>query len=174
MNTNIEKNSLSSIKQVTKANLKTQYLISKNIPLLWIVAINDIETRNFIIKWLSDIWIWAIVVWTDEDFSLENIASTPKLNSNVIAWFDFFIYDNEHESVDVVKFMSVGVVPIMPENNTFSWILKAFNPMKFEWNWFFYKKESPYCVFEKVISYCENIKFPEDKRVLLKNVTNTF
>ncbi|MCK9272723.1 hypothetical protein M0P65_04210 [Candidatus Gracilibacteria bacterium] len=174
MNTNIEKNSLSSIKQVTKANLKTQYLISKNIPLLGIVAINDIETRNFIIKGLSDIGIGAIVVGTDEDFSLENIASTPKLNSNVIAGFDFFIYDNEHESVDVVKFMSVGVVPIMPENNTFSGILKAFNPMKFEGNGFFYKKESPYCVFEKVISYCENIKFPEDKRVLLKNVTNTF
>lgn len=174
MNMTEEKTSLASIKQTAKANLKSQYSISKNINFIWIIAVTDIEKRDFLIKWLSDIWLSAIVLGTEEVFLDENIFSSGKINLNNLAWFDFFVYDNEYDWVDVVKYMSAWIVPIMPEKNTFSWILKDFNPMRFEWNGFFYKKDSPYCIFEKVVSYIENIKFPEDRRVLLKNVLWTF
>lgn len=163
-----------ALKQTAKNNLKTQYSMAKWISSLGIIAINDDTTREFVIRWLSDVWIWAVVLWSEKDYSLANIVWVGKLNSNSLIGFDFFVYDNEFEWVDVVKFMSAWIVPIMPDKNTFSGILKDFNPMKFEWNWFFWKSKSPFCIFEKVISYMENIKFPEDKRVLLKNVTKTF
>lgn len=166
--------SQSVLKQTAKNNLKSQYSINKSVTNIWVVAIENKEVRDFIIEWISDIWIGAVVLWTDEIFELNNITWTQKINHNNLIWFDFFIYDNEHEWVDVVKYMSAWIVPIMPEKNTYSWILKDFNPMKFEWNWFFWKKNSTYCIFEKLITYLENIKFPEDKRTLIKNVTWTF
>lgn len=172
----MENNSASQtvIKQTAKNNLKSQYSIAKWVQLIWIVAIEQKDFRDFITRWLSDIWVWALVLGSEEDFWLNNISSVSKINPNNLVWFDFFVYDNNHDGVDVIKYMSAWIVPIMPENNTYSWILKDFNPMKFEWNGFFWKKESPYCIFEKIISYLENIKFPEDKRTLIKNVTNTF
>jgi hypothetical protein len=70
--------------------------------------------------------------------------------------------------------MKAGVVPIMPNKNVFSGMLREFNPMRFEGNGFFWDGESPYNIFHKIISYAENIKFPEDRRILLKNITETF
>jgi len=166
--------SQSVLKQTAKNNLKSQYSISKSVSNIWIVAIENKAIRDFIVEWISDIWIGAVVLWTDEVYEFNNITSSQKINHNNLIWFDFFIYDNEHEWVDVVKYMSAWIVPIMPEKNTYSWILKDFNPMKFEWNWFFWKKNSTYSIFEKLITYLENIKFPEDKRTLIKNVTSTF
>ncbi len=166
--------SLMSLKQTAKANIKTQFSISKSISHVWIIAISDKKKRDFIVEWLSEIWMWAVVLWDDKDYNFPNISSTKKINPNSLVGFDFFVYDNDFEWVDVVKYMWAWIVPIMPEENTFSWILKDFDLMKFEWNWFFYKKDNKYCIFEKVITYLENIKFPEDKRVLLKNVTSAF
>ncbi|MDD2487277.1 MAG: hypothetical protein PHS92_02825 [Candidatus Gracilibacteria bacterium] len=174
MNIALEQSSMTSIKQTAKANLKSQYSIPKNISFIGIIAITDIEKRDFLVRGLSEIGLSAIVLGSDEIFGAENIFSALKINMNSLAGFDFFIYDNEHDGVDVVKFMSAGIVPIMPEKNTFSGILKDFNPMRFEGNGFFYKRDSSFCIFEKVIAYIENIKFPEDKRVLMKNVISAF
>lgn len=156
-----------------KTNLKSKYNIEKSVQHLWIIAISNPDLRNFIVNWLSDIWVWALVLGSD-DYKFENISSVEKIDSNSYIWFDFFVYDNDFDWIDVIKFMSAWIVPIMPFENTFTWILKDFNPMKFEWNWFFWKKDSNFCVFEKIISFFENIKFPEDRRVLIKNVTTTF
>jgi hypothetical protein len=65
-------------------------------------------------------------------------------------------------------------VPILPKENHLSVSLHEFDPMHFEGNSFLFVKMNPYAIFEKIISYLENIKFPEDKRILLKNVSNTF
>jgi len=46
--------------------------------------------------------------------------------------FDFFVSDETLDEVDVMKYMKNGVVPIMPEQNTFTGIVKPFNPMMFE------------------------------------------
>ncbi|MDD2565337.1 MAG: hypothetical protein PHZ26_00730 [Candidatus Gracilibacteria bacterium] len=166
--------SQSVIKQTAKNNIKSQFGILKSVCNLGIVAIEDQAIRDFIIKGISEIGAGAIVVGTDENYDIANITSVPKLNHNNLVGFDFFIYDNNHTGVDVVKYMTAGIVPIMPEKNTYSGILKDFNPMKFEGNGFFWKSNSMYCIFEKLISYLENIKFPEDKRILIKNVSSTF
>lgn len=166
--------SQNQIKQTAKTNLKVQYWFTKAIQNIGIIAIEDEVTREFLVNWLSEIWLWAVVIWTDFNYDKMNVISLNKINSNNLVWFDFFIYDNNHNWVDVVKYMQSWIVPIMPDNNTYSWILNWFDPMKFEWNWFFWKKNSQFCIFEKVVSYLENIKFPEDRRILIKNVMKTF
>lgn len=105
---------------------------------------------------------------------LPNIVPVGKLPQNSLVGFDFFVFDNEYEGIDVIECMKMGIVPIMPERNVFSGMLREFNPMKFEGNGFFWNSDSPYCMFQKVVAYTENAKFPEDRRVLLKNITATF
>jgi len=148
--------------------------VAKTVNQIGIVAIKDDAKRDFIVHGLSAIGLAAIVLNTQEDIILENITFQTKISANEFPAFDFFIYDNEHDGIDVGRCMKNGVVPIMPEKNVFSGMLKDFNPMKFEGNGFFWKKDDVFCMFEKVICYLENIKFPEDKRVLLKNVGETF
>jgi hypothetical protein len=46
--------------------------------------------------------------------------------------------------------------------------------MKFEGNSFLFSNDHPFAVFAKTVSYLENVKFPEDRRILLKNVLATF
>lgn len=165
---------LSELKRTAKQNFKSLSGIAKTVTHIGIVAIQDESKRNFITQGLSDIGLGALVLGPASPVALENISFADKLNTNELPAFDFFVYDNEHVGIDVGKCMKAGIVPIMPEQNVFSGILKEFNPMKFEGNGFFWKKDNGYCMFEKIVSYLENIKFPEDKRVLLKNVGETF
>lgn len=166
---------LHSIKQTAKNNLKNQYNIPKSVALFGVVAISDAEKRRFVIEGLSAIGMSAVVL-AEQDASdtIENIVYEPKVHTNDLHAFDFFIFDNEHPGVDVVSFMKAGIVPIMPEKNVFSGMLRDFNPMKFEGNGFFFSSDNPYCIFQKLVAYTENIKFPEDRRVLLKNVAGAF
>jgi len=168
------KANLTEVKRTTKQNFKSLSGIAKGVNYIGIVAISDEAKRDFIATGLSAIGLGAIILGAAPTETPENITYTEKLNSNELPAFDFFIYDNEHTGLDVGKCMRAGIVPIMPEENVFSGILKEFNPMKFEGNGFFWKKDNAYCMFEKVVSYLENIKFPEDRRVLMKNVIETF
>jgi len=172
MDTN--KVNLGELKRTAKQNFKSLSGIAKPVNHIGVVAISDDVKRDFVVQGISAIGLGALVLATAPETPVENITYTDKLNTNDLPAFDFFVYDNEHTGLDVGKCMKAGIVPIMPEQNVFSGILKEFNPMKFEGNGFFWKKDNPYCMFEKVISYLENIKFPEDKRVLLKNVGETF
>ena len=173
MDATTSKISIAQIKQTAKANLRVLHAFPKSINHIGIVAIKDPVKRRFVLEGIAAIGMAAVVL-SPEEKTIENIVSADKVNQNDLVGFDFFVYDNEHDNVDVVKYMQAGVVPIMPEKNVFSGMLKDFNPMKFEGNGFFYKSENPYCVFEKIVAYTENIKFPEDRRVLLKNVIGTF
>jgi hypothetical protein len=168
------KTNLGELKRTTKHNIKTINGITKTVSHIGVVAVKDDAKRDFLVQGLSAIGLGAVVLAEAPTESIENISFAAKLNPNELPAFDFFIYDNDHSGIDVGKCMKAGIVPIMPEQNVFSGILKEFNPMKFEGNGFFWKKDNAYCMFEKVISYLENIKFPEDRRVLLKNVTETF
>ena len=168
-----EKTSLREIKQMAKKNIQSIYSFPKTIGSLGIIAIKDPEKRRFILEGIAAIGLGALVIG-GEDRDIENIIIVEKVSQNELGGFDFFIYDNEHEGVDVIQYMKAGITPIMPEKNVFSGMLREFNPMKFEGNGFFWNSENPYCMFQKVVAYMENIKFPEDRRVLLKNITTTF
>lgn len=173
METNKEKISLREIKQMAKKNLQSIYSFPKTVSSLGIVAIKDPEKRRFVLEGIAAIGLGALVIGGD-DPHVPNIIMVEKVSQNDIVGFDFFVFDNEHEGVDVIQYMKAGIAPIMPEKNVFSGMLREFNPMKFEGNGFFWNSDNPYCMFQKIIAYTENIKFPEDRRVLLKNITMTF
>jgi len=173
MNSSNQTPSLREIKQTAKKNLQLQYALPKSVGSIGLIGIKDPTKRKFILEGISAIGMGSVVLCTSQE-DLENIVCVEKINQNELVGFDFFVFDNEHEGIDVVKCMKAGIVPIMPDKNVFAGMLREFNPMKFEGNGFFWSGESPYCIFQKIVSYTENIKFPEDRRVLLKNIVETF
>ena len=138
-----------------------------------IVSIQDEKIRHKIIEGLWSIGVGAIVLSTDDSIELPNIAYTKKIRSDCVAGLDFFIYDGNTKDIVVLAYIKHGIVPIMPEKNNFSTLLTAFNPLKFCGNAFMYKKENTYTIFSKVVAFLENNRFPEDRKILLKNVCNT-
>ncbi|MDP2103925.1 MAG: hypothetical protein Q8K26_03325 [Candidatus Gracilibacteria bacterium] len=173
MHSSSQTTSLREIKQTAKKNLQTQYTLPKSVGSIGLIGIKDPIKRKFVLEGISAIGMGSVVLCTEQE-DIENIACVEKINQNELVGFDFFVFDNEHEGIDVVKCMKAGIVPIMPDKNVFAGMLREFNPMKFEGNGFFWSGESPYCIFQKIVSYTENIKFPEDRRVLLKNIVETF
>lgn len=161
------------IKESAKTNMKALMEFPKTTPHLALVAIADEAKRNFILEGLSAIGILAIAL-AEEIPEFRHVKAVPKIHPNELYAFDFFVFDGEYENFDTVAAMRSGVVPVMPEKNIFAGLLKDFNPMKFEGNGFFFKSENPFCIFEKVVSYLENSKFPEDRRILMKHVLETF
>lgn len=174
MESTASKMTIAQIKQTAKKNLSGIHSFSKNVSAIGVVAIKDSSKRDFVLAGMSAIGMAAVSLSDASETLLDNVIHAQSINQNDLVGFDFFVFDNEHEGVDVVAYMKAGIVPIMPEKNVFSGMLRDFNPMKFEGNGFFYKSESPYCIFEKIVAYTENVKFPEDRRVLLKNVVGAF
>ncbi|MDD2516000.1 MAG: hypothetical protein PHF46_04235 [Candidatus Gracilibacteria bacterium] len=161
-------------KKVVKENVKEHFNIQKGVTIIGIIAIENKEKRDFIVKGLSEIGLGAIAFFKGPNEDIQNISFVEKLNSNMLPGFDFFVSDEIGDEVDIMKYMKNGIVPIMPEQNTFTGIIKPFNPMMFEGNAFLFKKDGCYNIFERIVAYLENIKFPEDRRILIKNVLGTF
>jgi hypothetical protein len=69
------------------------------------------------------------------------------------------------------ELMKSAVVPIGPSLWAKEYGLTEFNPMKFEWNSFLFEKADKYQMFAALVRYLENVKYPGDKRTLIKNVT---
>ncbi len=162
------------IKETAKTALKEEFSIPKSIGTLALVHIADDLTRAFILDGLSAIGIAHVTVGSADEEIRRYAGARAILTENELYAFDCVIYDGESEGLDLVRSMKAGVVPITSDRTVFSGVFKDFNPMKFEGNGFFFRSNNPYCIFEKVVSYLENIKFPEDRRILLKHVVETF
>ena len=70
------------------------------------------------------------------------------------------------------KYLKNWIVPIISKNSYYTKTLQEFNPIKSEWNSFFYEEENKWCIFSWIIKYIENYKFPFDNKTLLKNTLN--
>ncbi len=162
------------IKETAKIALKEEFEIPKSIPTLALVHIADETTRDFILEGLSAIGMASVVMGEVDVSSRRYAGARTQINENEFYAFDCLIYDGESEGLDLVKTMKAGMVPITSDRTVFSGVFKDFNPMKFEGNGFYFKSNNPYCIFEKIVSYLENVKFPEDRRILLKHVVETF
>jgi hypothetical protein len=136
--------------------------------------VKDPELAEFLAQGLDALGIGVVVLTDQAPLYRPHVTSTTRINMNDLPGFDFFIFDNEHEGVEVMKYMKAGIVPIIHQDTVFSSMLKPFDPMKFEGNAFIFKDTNPFRIFERVVAYLENIRFPEDKRMLLKNVMKTF
>jgi hypothetical protein len=171
----MELSDLRKIKDAAKSGFKSEFSIPKGVPILALVHIADESTRQFVLEGLSAIGVANVTVSETLDASGRRYAGVrTAINESEIYAFDVLVYDGESDGIDLVKFMKAGVVPVTSDRTVFAGVMKDFNPMKFEGNGFFFASGNPYCIFEKVVSYLENIKFPEDRRILIKHVLDTF
>ncbi|MDQ1343499.1 MAG: hypothetical protein QG650_218 [Patescibacteria group bacterium] len=165
---------LRATKEAAKTGLRDEYGFPKASAAIALVSVTDPVKRDFLLEGLSAVGVAAVAVTTDEIPELRNVVAVTKTTANELYAFDFFVSDGESEDLDIVKCMKAGVTPILPEKNVFSGILKDFNPMKFEGNAFLFKDDNQFRMFAATVSYLENVKFPEDRRILLKHVAETF
>lgn len=165
---------LRAIKETAKGGLRETHGFPKSAAAIALVSVGDQAKRDFLLEGFAAIGIAAVAVTTDEIPKLRNVVTVEKVAPSDLYAFDFFMLDGETEEIDIVKCMKAGVVPIIHEKNVFSGVLKDFNPMKFEGNAFLFKDDNQFRMFASAVSYLENVKFPEDRRILLKHVAETF
>jgi hypothetical protein len=104
METSKEKTSIREIKQMAKKNLQSIYSFPKTVNSLGIIAIKDPVKRKFILEGISAIGLGAVVIGSDE-VDITNIITTEKVSQNDLVGFDFFVFDNEHEGIDIIQCM---------------------------------------------------------------------
>lgn len=91
-------------------------------------------------------------------------------SETILAWADAWITDVLDTSIPVDTLLQNVVVPIVSAwDKRFS----DFNPMKFEGNAFLFDTVDEYQMFASLVRYLENVRYPGDKRTLLKNVSET-
>lgn len=157
-------------KKENKLKLKEKYSLLKKNNILWLIKISD---KN-LIKDLRDAFLILPVnfIIEIEDIETENlgknIVATWKINDSLLLGFDFLICDNNISWLK--KYLEKWITPIISVNNPLKSILQDFDAMKNIWNSFLYEKENKWLIFQALIRYLENYKFPFDNKNLVKNI----
>ena len=148
---------------------KSHSLLSKCKP-LWLIYLTDNNLINELIEWLKTIQACFIIYIKDsmEAKIADNIIVSWKIDDYVLSWFDFMICDDE--IINLRKYLEKWIVPIIIRKNHMSSILKEFNPLKNEWNAFFYDNANVWNIFYSTVRYLENYKFPFDNKNLVNNI----
>ena len=124
-------------------------------------------TRAIVVSYVQNAGIQAFL--TLACASLGVILLEEK-NETILAGADAWITDIIDISIPVNTLLHNIVVPIVP---TWDKRFSDFNPMKFEGNAFLFEKVDEYQMFASLVRYLENVRYPGDKRTLLKNVSET-
>jgi hypothetical protein len=66
----------------------------------------------------------------------------------------------------MTKYIKKWITPIVLKNKEFI----EFNPLKNEWNAFFYETLDKWSIFYTIVRYMENYKFPFDNKNLVTNL----
>lgn len=127
-------------------------------------------TRAIVVSFVQDAGIQAFLTLACS--SLGIVLLTEK-NEVILAGADAWITDTLDESIPVSMLFQQGVVPIVPKENPHKKLFSEFNPMKFEGNAFVFEHADEYQMFASLVRYLENVRYPGDKRTLLKNVSET-
>lgn len=137
---------------------------------LWLIRLSDNDLTNSLIKGLKILPTGFVVYseWAKTEILSNNVVITWSLNDSVLSWFDFVVCDDEIENIDM--YIEKWITPIVLWKNNISTILTEFNPLKNEWNAFFYENLEKWSIFYAIIRYMENFKFPFDNKNLVKNV----
>ena len=148
---------------------KDLWILLKYKP-LWLINISDPVLSWKLIDWLKNLDAWFVIYNKDvknEKIS-NNIATVWKIDNNLLSSFDFIICDDNISNIE--NYTKKWITPIIIKNNHFSSILNEFNPLKNEWNSFFYDKVNKWSIFYSLVRYLENYKFSFDNKNLVKNV----
>ncbi len=153
-------------------SLKTKYKLLKKNKILWVVSIDNKEHLSYLLDWLSVLPL-DLIVLTNEPFKdYPNIIYQDSIEDELLLGIDFIICDTCLNNVE--KYLKKWVVPIVSKDCYLNKVLNDFNPVKSEWNAFFYDKINPWSIFYSVVRYLENHKFPYDNRNLVKNVLDIY
>jgi hypothetical protein len=138
-------------------------LLTKN---LWLPK----NTRAIILSYVED---EKKKLFLREACEALSVTLLTGIDSIALEWADAFITDTLDERVPLWELISHHVVPLIPRNKQYEKLFTEFNPMKFEGNAFIFEEATSYLMFEKLVRYLENIRYPWDKRTLLQNLENT-
>lgn len=159
-------------KKKAKKNMLKEHNFPRRTKNICLINVADEAVRNFLIDGLDSLNIGCLLVGKVQYKNSRNVSHVKRLKKEHLYGADFFIHDNETSDMDVMKLLSHGIVPVMPADNNYASILKQFNPMAFSGNSFLYGKKDKFSIFASVVGLLENMKFPADHKMLLKNVCN--
>lgn len=143
---------LKNFKEEKRTALQRSYSLAKS-------------TRALVILFLSDETLRSFIEEAGKSIDVVFIDDTKENRE----WADIFITDNWNLA-PLEELIGNVVVPIWPRDWAQEKNMIEFNPMKFEGNAFLFEKNDKYQIFAALVRYLENVKYPGDKRTLLKNL----
>jgi len=163
---------LFSQKKENSTKLKKSLGLLLKFKPLWLIKITNLEIQSKLIECLKELPAWFVVYsdWLDLEVVSSNIVLTWSFDELLISWFDFIVCDENIENLNM--YIEKGITPVINKDNHMSTIFTEFNPLKNEWNAFFYNNNNKNSIFYTIIRYMENYKFPYDNKNLVKNVLN--
>lgn len=159
-----------SDKKSNSEKIKKQYGILMKYKPVWLIILSDSNILSELIEWLktlqSGVIVYSKTLW--EIKLSENVVVTSNIDEQLLVWFDFVLCDDEIQNL--WKYLEKWIVPIVTRKNHMSSLLREFNPLKNEWNAFFYDETNVWNIFYSLIRYLENYKFPFDNKNLVNNI----
>lgn len=167
-----------TLAQILKEKKENSILLKKEcgLPLkhkaIWLIKITNKSLLQKLYFWLANLDINFVVIWDfwkewiDEQF--KNIYITKDIDNKKIKSFDFCVFDSD--VTDLTIYNENAIVPILPEDNHLSSIMKEYKPMKNEWNSYLYADYNEWSIFHAIARYLENYKITFDNKNLVKNI----
>jgi hypothetical protein len=137
---------------------------------LGLIKLENTKLSDELVEWLKSLPTGFVVYTKNAETKIlsTNIVLTWKLDETDVSWFDFIVCDNEIE--ELYTYIEKWITPIIIKENHMWSILKEFDPIKNEWNAFFYEESNKWNIFYTIVRYIENYKFPYDNKNLVKNI----
>jgi hypothetical protein len=148
---------LKNQKEEKHAALVRSLGLAKTVRAIVLSYIQDKEIEGFMIIACDAIWV-------------KLLTSSDALSTE---WADAYITDILDDHVPVATLIENAVVPIIPTQSSYSARFSEFNPMKFEGNAFLFDPANQFQMFAALVRYLENVRYPGDKRTLVKNVSES-
>ena len=158
-------------KNNAKKELLGKYKLPKTTRYVSCIDLHDSKTRDFVIQGLADLGIAVFI--TGKTISKNPlIKSVLDFDHEFLEGCDFLVSDSHTSPARITACILAGIIPVVPKNTPFKGMFSQFDPMKFTGNSFVYEG-GQYQIFASVVALLENMKFPADREILLKNVVGT-
>ncbi len=153
-------------------SIKNKYKLLKKNKIVWIIVMEDKDLLKNLLDWLSILPVDLIVLSKEEFWQYESMIYMDDISDSLLFWVDFIVCDNCMAKLS--DYLKKWIVPIVSKDNYLNNLLNEFNPVKSEWNAFFYTENNVWSIFYAIVRYLENHKFPYDNRNLVKNVLDIY
>jgi hypothetical protein len=158
-------------KNTAKKELLGKYKLPKSTRYISCIDLHDSKTRDFVIQGLADLGI-AVFITGKTTSKSSLIQSVHDFDTEFLEGCDFLVSDSHTSPARITACILAGIIPVVPKNTPFKGMFSQFDPMQFTGNSFVYDG-GQYQIFASVVALLENMKFPADREILLKNVVKT-